>query len=108
MEITSILSLLKGMPESFTLILVCLVLFFSLFLKKKDVDLTQVTSISKLQTDQLTQLIQQNTALAEELKEVRKELSETYRMINDMRDRISELEEMLRHREEVLNRNDVT
>lgn len=100
MEVTAILEIMKSLlsssGESITLVIVLFVLLTSFFLKRKEVDLTQVTSISKLQTEQLTTLIEQNTQLAKELHAVRNELSEAYKIIDDMRQRITELEEMLR------------
>lgn len=99
MEITSFLEIMKAMkfaPEGFSLIIVLVFILSSIFLKKKDIDLTQVTSISKLQSEQLTTLIEQNTHLAKELHAVRQELTEAYRMIDDMRNRVTELEEMLK------------
>lgn len=96
MEITVILELLKAVPEGVSAIIVMLVLLASLFFKRKDVDFSQVTSFSKLQSEQLTTLIKQNASLAKELHEVRKELSEAYRIIDDMRQRMTELETMLR------------
>ena len=53
--ITTVLQFLKFVPEGFTLLVVLTAIGASLFFKKKDVDLTQVTSISKLQTEQLSQ-----------------------------------------------------
>lgn len=96
MEFSAILGLLKDLPDNISLVVVCAVMIVTFILKKKDVDLTQVTSISKLQTDQLKQLIDQNKLLADELHAVRKELTEAYSVINEMRDRIAELEDMVR------------
>lgn len=101
MDLMAVFEIIKLAPEGFTLFIVIIVFGASLFLKKKDVDLTQVTSISKLQTEQLTQLIEQNKNLAKELGAVRDELSQAYEVINDMRQRITELEEMLKS----VNRN---
>lgn len=92
MELTAILEVVKAAPEGLALLAVVIVSLVSLFFKRADIDLTQVTSVSKLQTEQLKTLIEQNTALAEELHAVRKELSEAYKIINDMRMRITELE----------------
>lgn len=97
--ITALLSIIKGFSsESIVTGISLIVVAFSLWLKKSDVDLTQVTSISKLQMEQLSQLIEQNKKLAEELHAVRKELSEAYQVIDDMRQRITELEETLKKR----------
>lgn len=96
MEVTAILEMFKSMPEGAALVVVLLFVLMSNFLKKREIDLTQVTSISKLQTEQLSTLIEQNTKLANELHAVRNELSEAYKIMDDMRQRITELEEMLR------------
>lgn len=96
MEFTMILDLLKAAPEGISLIIVMVVLLVSFFLKRKEIDLTQVTSISKLQTEQLSKLIEQNADLAKELHAVRRELTEAYVVIDDMRKRVTELEGMLR------------
>jgi hypothetical protein len=96
--ITVILQYLKFIPEGLTAVIVIIAVIASLFFKKKDVDLSQVTSISKLQTEQLTQLINQNSQLAEQLKLVRVELSEAHLVINDLRLRIAELEDTLRNK----------
>lgn len=63
--------------------------------KRRDVDLTQITSIGELQTKQLKTLIEQNVALSNQLSEVREELSEAYKVIDDMRHRITELEQLV-------------
>lgn len=98
MELITIgLELVKGLSsETVVMSITLILLIFSLWLKKSDVDLSQVTSISKLQTDQLSQLIEQNANLAEELHAVRKELTEAYKVIDDMRNRITELEGTLK------------
>lgn len=103
MEITAILGVLKSAPEWFVTITVLGAMLISFFFKRKDIDITQMTSISELQTKQLATLIEQNSSLASELHEVRKELSEAYKIINDLKNRISELEDMIRagrHKEE--------
>jgi hypothetical protein len=96
MDLSLILSYVKGLPDWIVAGVLGAFLVISFFLKRKEVDLTQLTTVSKLQTDQLTVLITQNQKLSEELHAVRKELTEAYRIINDMRNRMTELEEMLR------------
>lgn len=103
--ITLILQYMKFIPEGFTAAIVIVAIIASLLFKKRDVDLTQVTSISKLQTEQLTQLINQNKSLAEQLNQVRDELSKAHVVINELRLRITELEDMLRNKP---NSNDAT
>lgn len=97
MEITAVLGYLEKTPSSgFSLVLVLIALLISFFFKRKDIDISQVTSISKLQAEQLAILIEQNKELAKELHSVRQELSEAYKVIDNMRNRLTELEEMLR------------
>lgn len=103
MEVSGILTLIKGMPEGITAIVVLIVLCISLFLKRKDVDLSQITSIGELQTKQLKTLIEQNVSLSEELRLVRLELSEAYKVIDDMRLRITELEQLVANGQFVTN-----
>lgn len=91
-ELSSIISMMKGLPEGITAIVVLVVLCISLFLKRKDVDLTQITSIGELQNKQLKTLIDQNVNLAEQLRLVRHELTEAYGVIDEFRQRITELE----------------
>lgn len=96
MDVTAILSMFNGLPEWITAGVLCAALVISFFIKRKDIDLSQLTTVSKLQTDQLTTLITQNQKLAEELHAVRKELTAAYQIINDMRNRMTELEDTLR------------
>lgn len=96
MEILSILQYVKDVPAGAAAILVSVVMLISYFVKRKEIDIASVTSISKLQTEQLATLIEQNSKLAAELHAVRQELTEAYSVINDMRNRITELEETLK------------
>ena len=98
MEVTTILDVLKSTSGDLTAVALIVFVVFSFYLKRNDTDIANVTSIGKLQTEQLSTLISQNTQLAEELHAVRKELSEAYKIIDDMRDRITELEEVLKRK----------
>lgn len=98
MEVTPILDILKLTSGDLTAVALLVFVLFSFYLKRNDKDIANVTSIGKLQTEQLSTLISQNTQLAEELHAVRKELSEAYKIIDDMRDRITELEEVLKRK----------
>lgn len=98
MEVTTILDVLKSTSGDLTAVALLVFVLFSFYLKRNDTDIANVTSIGKLQTEQLSTLITQNTQLAEELHAVRKELSEAYKIIDDMRDRITELEEVLKRK----------
>jgi len=98
MEVTTILDVLKSTSGDLTAVALILFVVFSFYLKRNDTDIANVTSIGKLQTEQLSTLISQNIQLAEELHAVRKELTEAYKIIDDMRDRITELEEVLKRK----------
>ena len=108
MDWSSIIGLLehvKSVPQNLAVIIVFVTLFLNYFLKKRDSDVNSVSQISKLQSEQLTTLINQNKLLAEELHNVRVELSEAYTIIDDLRKRVIELEEMIRDNERI-KRND--
>lgn len=97
--ITGIIEVLKGVPDDLPLYVVLIIGFITFYYKRNDVSVDQVSNISKLQTEQLTQLIAQNSDLANELRQVRSELTEAYVMIREMRDRIAELEDTLKRKE---------
>jgi hypothetical protein len=99
MEITAALELLKKLPENLSTVTILAVLLFTFLNKSKEIDSKNVISISELQTNQMTQLIAQNAALAKELHSVRLELQNAYAVINDMRSKIVELEELVKRKE---------
>jgi len=100
MEVAQILELLHKVPEGASMIVTVLVILFTVYLKRSDVEVSQVTDISKLQTDQLSTLIKQNIDLSNSLHAVRDELTKAYGLIEEMRDRINVLENTL-HRAEI-------
>ena len=106
MDLSIILTLLKDIPSGIAGVIAAIAVAVSFFIKQKDIDLGQVTAISKLHMEQLKFVIDQNQTLldnnksmAEELHNLRKELSEAYAMIDDMRQRITELEDMLKKKD---------
>lgn len=95
MEFQVVAELLKIVPEGFSSILIIGFIAYTIYTKTKATDLNQVTEVGKLQSTQLSTLIDQNMKLAEELHSVRTELSAAYDIINDMRNKIVELEEIV-------------
>ena len=95
----AILELIKLIPQGASAFVSILLILYFIYTKNKDQSVNQATAIGKLQTDQLSTLINQNVQLAEELHSVREELTQAYGMINDMRERISELEHLLKERQ---------
>lgn len=96
MEMQAITELIKFIPEGLSSVILIGFILYSLYTKSKDTSLTQVTEVGKLQSNQLSTLIDQNMKLADELHTVRNELTAAYDIINDMRTKISELEEMVK------------
>ena len=96
MEFQVLHELLKVIPEGLSAIVLIIFILYTLYSKNKESTLTEVTEVGKLQSSQLTTLIDQNVKLAEELHSVRTELTTAYDMISDMRDKITELEDMLK------------
>ena len=102
-SIVGLLEHLKNVPQNLAVILVFVTVFLNYTFKKRDSDVDSVSKISQLQSEQLTTLINQNKALAEELHSVRVELSEAYTIIDDLRKRVIELEELLREKDRSKN-----
>lgn len=96
MELSHVLEILKYAPDSLSAIAIIAVVVFSLFHKRKDAETNNVIAISELQTNQMSKLISQNTALSQELHAVREELKSAYIVINDMRKKVIELEDLIK------------
>jgi septal ring factor EnvC (AmiA/AmiB activator) len=97
-DISELFALLKQAPEGIALSIIGVVVFIKVLFSSRKDDVDQVSSISKLQTQQLAKLIEQNTELAAELHAVRHELTEAYKKFNEMASRVSELEATLKQR----------
>lgn len=100
MELSAILEIVKHLPESVSVLVIGAAIAFSLFYKRKDAETTKIIAISEMQNKQLTQLLNQNEQLGNELHATRKELSEAYEIIADMRRRIQNLESLIRNQGE--------
>ena len=100
MEISSVMEILKHLPEGVSTAVILVAVLFTFLTKKKDVESKNMIAISELQTKQMTELISQNLSLSAELQRVRVELHNTYLVINEMRTKIVALEDLVKHRSE--------
>ena len=81
--------LAKDAPGYFALTVGFIAVIFALYIKVRSINIDEVTSIGKLQSEQVGQLLLQVTQLSKDLNEARKEISHLY-------DKIDELENMVR------------
>lgn len=98
MDFDILITLAKHLPVEIYTAVVVVITLITYVIKRRDTQVDQFTSVSKLQTDQLVILIEQNKQLAVELHAVRKELTDAYKVIDDMRQRVTELEELLKRK----------
>ena len=98
MDLSAVLEIIKHLPDSLPDFAILGLLIFLFLTKRKDVEATNIIAISELQTNQMSTLIEQNSALAKELHSVRAELQSAYAIIDDMRSRIVELEEAVKNK----------
>ena len=80
---------IKDAPGYFALTIGFIALAFALYIKVRAINIDEITSIGKLQSDQVGQLLIQVSQLAKDLAMARKEISSLY-------DKIDELEDMVR------------
>lgn len=76
----------KDAPAFFTLTVGFIAVVFAMYLKVRSVNIEEVTSIGKLQSDQVTQLLSQVSQLSQDLAEARKEISSLYKKIDELED----------------------
>lgn len=92
---SNILTFLKSAPTEITIFVTTMVALITMWLKSREVDLHGVTSISRLQQEQMKALLEQNSQLSKDISELRKLSNEQYEVIKDLRNRIFELEALL-------------
>lgn len=92
---SNILTFLKSAPTEITIFVTTMVALITMWLKSREVDLNGVTSISRLQQEQMKALLEQNSQLSKDISELRKLSNEQYEVIKDLRNRIFELEALL-------------
>lgn len=89
-EFSFLMSLIKDAPLYFVLTIGFTVALFSLYLKVRSVNVAEMTSVSKIQTEQVGQLLAQIKALSEDLTAARTQIREMY-------EKVGELEDLVRH-----------
>ena len=96
---------IKHLPESLAGLLIIVSLVLSYFFKSKGQEHQQVTEVSKLQSDQLKTLIEQNeklmqmnSTLAQQLHATREEISEAYTVIEDLKLKLSRIQRLLQEK----------
>jgi chromosome segregation ATPase len=87
--ITFFLDIVKEAPGYFALTIGFIAVIFALYIKVRSISIEEVTSIGKLQSAQVGQLLQQVSQLSKDLAAARKEISHLY-------DKIDELEGVVR------------
>jgi ribosome assembly protein YihI (activator of Der GTPase) len=96
---------IKQLPESLAGLLILVSLVISYFFKSKGQEHQQVTEVSKLQSDQLKTLIEQNeklmqmnSTLAQQLHATREEISEAYTIIEDLKLKLARIQRLLQEK----------
>ena len=84
-----IAGVIKDAPGYFALTVGFIALAFALYIKVRSINIDEITSIGKMQSGQVAQLIKQVSQLSKDLADARKEISTLY-------DKIDELENMVR------------
>lgn len=95
MDFTRIFTTLAGNSTEITVFITTVVALVTIWLKSREVDVAGVTTISRLQQEQLKALMEQNAQLSDDINELRKLTNEQYEVIKELRARVFELEELL-------------
>ena len=89
--IGELLNLMKGSPAESSLILVASSVFIAILLHNRKVNLEGITSVGKLQNENMEAILKQNRALAQDLSVIRKQFAESYENIDQLHDQISDM-----------------
>ena len=89
--IGELLNLIKGAPAASSLILVAFSVFIAILLHNRKVNLEGITSVGKLQNENMEVILKQNRALALDLSVIRKQFAESYEHIDQLHDQISDM-----------------
>lgn len=93
------LAIIKDAPGYFVLTVGFIVAVFALYLKVRSINIEEITSIGKLQSDQVGQLLNQVTQLSKDLAEARKEISSLYNKIDELENLVRQYRNRLRNAE---------
>lgn len=89
--LTPILAMLAGAPTGVSATLGAAAIIVLLILKLRNHSLDGVTSISKMQGQQVEELITQNRALAQDLGTLRTKMAQTLEELTSLRDEVARL-----------------
>ena len=89
--IGELLGLIKGSPAESSLILVAFSVFIAILLHNRKVNLEGITSVGKLQNENMEAILKQNRALAQDLSAIRKQFVESYEHIDQLHDQVSDM-----------------
>ena len=84
--ITPFLLLIKDAPGYFVLTIGFIFAVFALYLKVRSINIDEVTSIGRMQSEQVSLLLTQITQISKDLAEARKEISTLYTKIDELED----------------------
>lgn len=82
--VPAIVELIKDAPGYFALTVGFIAVVFALYLKVRSINIDEITSISKLQSDQVGKLLIQVSQLSKDLASARKEISTLYNKIDEL------------------------
>lgn len=84
--ITLLFSAAKDAPGYFTLTLGFIAVVFALYLKVRSINVSEITSISKIQVDQTTVLLAQVKQLSSDLAAARDQINIMYHKVDELED----------------------
>lgn len=87
--ITFLLGTIKDAPGYFALTVGFIAIMFALYIKVRSININEVTSLGRIQSEQVGALLTQVSQLSKDLHEARLEISRLY-------DKIDELEDLVR------------
>lgn len=98
MDLDKALLLLSSSSAEITIFVTTIIALVTIWLKSREVDVSSVTTISRLQQEQMMVLMDQNARLSKDIAELRELTTEQFKIIQELRTRIVELEGMLNKR----------
>jgi len=101
MELEKLLHVLGSTSAEITIFVTSIIALITIWLKSREVDVSQVTTISKLQQEQMVALMDQNAKLSQDIADLRELTNEQFNVIQELRHRIMELENLLSDRKSV-------
>ena len=96
MELIQLLALLKSEPNAAVMLLAGAAIVVGLWLRVKKADIESMTSVTKLQSDHLRVLMEQNRQLADDLAALRERMAEQHELMQRLRVQIADLESDIR------------